>query len=178
MHSLQHGRQQQGVHLSPLCQQLAADAAIAEGTRNPYKSNIVRALEVLYATGAPMSRQTSASPPPWRVLELGLNPLDLRQRISARTQALYSQGLVEETHQLRERYGPELPLLQTIGYGEALQVLAGDLSRPAAIAHTTRRTQQFAKRQRTWFRRQHQPHWLPDDNALNEAGRLIEAGLG
>lgn len=164
----------------PLCHQLlnTADPEAALRIASADALRTQRALEVLYATGAPMSRQTSASPPPWRVLELGLNPLDLRQRISARTQALYNQGLVEETRELRERYGPELPLLQTIGYGEALQVLAGDLSRPAAIAHTTRRTQQFAKRQRTWFRRQHQPHWLPDDNPLNEAGRLIEAGLG
>ena len=61
---------------------------------------------------------------------------------------------------------------------EALQVLDGTLSQQAAIAQTTRRTQQFAKRQRTWFRRQHQPHWLADDNPLSEAGRLIEAGLG
>ena len=125
-----------------------------------------------------MSEQTSAEPPPWRVLELGLNPADLRQRISQRTEQLYAGGLLEETRRLKERYGAALPLLQTIGYGEALQVLDGTLSHQAAIAQTTRRTQQFAKRQRTWFRRQHQPHWLPDNNLLSEAGHLIEAGLG
>lgn len=164
----------------PLCHQLlkSADPEAALRIASADAVRTQRALEVLYATGAPMSRQTSASPPPWRVLELGLNPADLRQRIGARTQALYKEGLVEETRQLKERYGPELPLLQTIGYGEALQVLAGDLSHLAAIAQTTRRTQQFAKRQRTWFRRQHQPHWLADDNPLIEAGHLIEAGLG
>ena len=137
-----------------------------------------RALEVLYATGKAMSLQTSASPPPWRVLELGLNPADLRQRISQRTEQLYAQGLIEETEQLKERYGADLPLLQTIGYGEALQVLAGHLDRTSAIAQTTKRTQQFAKRQRTWFRRQHQPYWLSDLNPLNEASQQIEAGLG
>ena len=40
-----------------------------------------RALEVLYASGQPISRQATATPPPWRVLELGLNPANLRQRI-------------------------------------------------------------------------------------------------
>ena len=137
-----------------------------------------RALEVLYATGKAMSLQTSTSPPPWRVLELGLNPADLRQRISQRTEQLYAQGLIEETQQLKERYGADLPLLQTIGYGEALQVLAGHLDRTSAIAQTTKRTQQFAKRQRTWFRRQHQPHWLSDIDPFNEASQQIEAGLG
>ena len=172
-------RRQLGNLAQPICHQLltAADPDAAARIASADAVRTQRALEVLYATGAPMSQQTSATPPPWRVLELGLNPLDLRQRISARTQALYNQGLVEETRQLRERYGPELPLLQTIGYGEALQVLAGDLSRPAAIAQTTRRTQQFAKRQRTWFRRQHQPHWLGGDDPRTEALTLIRGGL-
>jgi tRNA dimethylallyltransferase len=52
------------------------------------------------------------------------------------------------------------------------------MSESHAIATTTRRTQQFAKRQRTWFRRQHNPHWLTGQEALSEAIRLIEAGLG
>ena len=125
-----------------------------------------------------MSSQSSASPPPWRVLELGLNPANLRQRISQRTEQLYDQGLMEETQQLQQRYGADLPLLQTIGYSEALQVLGGHLDRTSAIAQTTKRTQQFAKRQRTWFRRQHQPHWLSDTDPLNDASQQIEAGLG
>ena len=164
----------------PICHQLlaAADPDAATRIASADAVRTQRALEVLYATGAPMSQQTSATPPPWRVLELGLNPADLRERISQRTQALYSQGLLDETSRLLERYGADLPLLQTIGYGEALRVLDGSLSRSAAIAQTTRRTQQFAKRQRTWFRRQHNPRWLPDDNPLSEAGHLIETGLG
>ena len=114
-----------------------------------------RALEVLYASGQPMSRQATAAPPPWRVLELGLNPTNLRQRIQQRTEQLYRDGLVEETRRLSERYGADLPLLQTIGYGEALQVIGGSLSTADAVRITSQRTRQFAKRQRTWFRRQH-----------------------
>jgi len=137
-----------------------------------------RALEVLYATGRPMSSQTSTSPPPWRVLELGLNPANLRQRIRQRTEELYEQGLIEETQGLRQIYGASLPLLQTIGYAEAMQVLNGELNRTSAIEATTLRTQRFAKRQRTWFRRQHQPLWLSDTNPFDEASHQIEAGLG
>ena len=162
------------------CHQLLLDADPEAGQRIAAADAVrtQRALEVLYATGRPMSSQTSASPPPWRVLELGLNPANLRQRISQRTEQLYAQGLIEETQQLQERYGADLPLLQTIGYGEALQVLEGDLDRTSAIAQTSQRTQQFAKRQRTWFRRQHQPHWLSDIDPFNDASQQIEAGLG
>ncbi len=136
-----------------------------------------RALEVLYASGQPMSRQATAAPPPWRVLELGLNPANLRQRIQQRTEQLYRDGLVEETRRLSERYGADLPLLQTIGYGEALQVIGGSLSTADAVRITSQRTRQFAKRQRTWFRRQHNPNWLPDQATVTDAMTLIEQHL-
>jgi tRNA dimethylallyltransferase len=137
-----------------------------------------RALEVLYASGQPMSGQASAEPPPWRILELGLNPTNLRQRINQRTEQLYQNGLVEETQRLAARYGADLPLLQTIGYGEALQLIDGSITRTSAIATTCQRTRQFAKRQRTWFRRQHAPQWLGEPDLLTEAMTLIEHHLG
>jgi len=136
-----------------------------------------RALEVLYATGMPISAQQGSNPPPWQVLELGLDPGDLRERIVQRTSQLYANGLIEETEQLSQRFTPDLPLLQTIGYKEALKVNQGLINREQAIALTTQRTQQFAKRQRTWFRRQHHPHWLKGEEPLSEALSLIQAGL-
>ena len=136
-----------------------------------------RALEVLYASGQPMSLQATAEAPPWRVLELGLDPLDLRGRIQQRTEQLYNDGLVEETRRLAERYGDSLPLLQTIGYGEALKVMGGSMRTAEAIRITSQRTRQFAKRQRTWFRRQHNPHWLESNDSEAEAMTLIERQL-
>ena len=136
-----------------------------------------RALEVIYATGQPMSAQTSMSPPPWRVLELGLDPSNLRHRIQRRTEELYESGLIEETQTLADRYGTDLPLLQTIGYREALQTLATSISKEQAISITCQRTRQFAKRQRTWFRRQHNPSWLTSQELLTEAMTLIERQL-
>ena len=141
-----------------------------------------RALEVLYATGRPLSEQQGSNPPPWRVLELGLNPSNLKQRIAQRSQALYSDGLVAETQALQQRYGADCPLLDTIGYAEAAALLRGELSEAAAIEQTTKRTQQFAKRQRTWFRRQHEPLWLDapgeEGDPLQRALSAIEHVLG
>ena len=124
-----------------------------------------------------MSQLISRTPPPWRVLELGLNPPDLKARIQTRTEQLYQTGLVEETQRLAERYGTELPLLQTIGYGEALQLIQGSLPLEAAIGITAQRTSRFAKRQRTWFRRQHNPIWLSGDECLTQAMTLIKEEL-
>ena len=140
-----------------------------------------RALEVLYATGNPLTGQQRRSAPPWQVLEFALDPADLAQRIRRRTGDLYAQGLIAETQRLITRYGADCPLLETIGYDEARRVLAGDLTEPEAVAITERRTRQYAKRQRTWFRRQHRPQWLGgqnDGDVLRRAVLQALQGLG
>ncbi|KZR78325.1 tRNA (adenosine(37)-N6)-dimethylallyltransferase MiaA [Prochlorococcus marinus] len=159
----------------PLLRQADPTAAKRISTADAFRTQ--RALEVLYATGQPMSAQQGSIPPAWRVLELGLDPADLRERIALRTAQLYVNGLIEETERLCSRYSSDLPLLQTIGYREALQILQGQLNIEQARALTTLRTRQFAKRQRTWFRRQHAPHWLNGEELLSEALSLIQAGL-
>ena len=167
----------------PLCHQLLrqGDPAAAARIAPADAVRTQRALEVLYATGRPLSSQQGATPPPWRVLELGLNPTDLTARIASRTRGLFAAGLVAETEALIERYGAELPLLNTIGYAEAKQQLAGELSETEAIALCEQRTRQFAKRQRTWFRRRHAPIWLDGpstEGQLAQALQVVERGLG
>ena len=167
----------------PLCHQLLrqGDPAAAARIAPADAVRTQRALEVLYATGRPLSSQQGATPPPWRVLELGLNPTDLTARIASRTRGLFAAGLVAETEALIERYGAELPLLNTIGYSEAKQQLAGELSETEAIALCEQRTRQFAKRQRTWFRRRHEPIWLEErstEGQLAQALQVVERGLG
>ncbi len=137
-----------------------------------------RALEVLFATGKSIKSQQYIQPPPWKIIELGLNPNNLKERIIHRTKTLYQNGLIEETELLVEKFGSDLPLLQTIGYKEALDVIQSNLNIDEAISVTTRRTNQFAKRQRTWFRNQHNPQWLNNEEPLREALSLIKASLG
>ena len=167
----------------PLCHQLLrqGDPAAAARIAPADAVRTQRALEVLYATGRSLSSQQGATPPPWRVLELGLNPTDLTARISSRTRGLFAAGLVAETEVLIERYGAGLPLLNTIGYAEAKQQLAGELSKTESIALCEQRTRQFAKRQRTWFRRRHAPIWLEErstEGQLTQALQVVERGLG
>ena len=161
----------------PACHALLrqADPAAAQRIAPADAVRTQRALEVLYATGRPASDQQGQQPPPWRVLELALAPTDLNDRIHRRTATLYADGLVEETAALLERYGSTCPLLSTIGYGEATELLAGRLNRAAACRLTEQRTRQFAKRQRTWFRRQHHPVWL--DGAAADGDLLRQALL-
>ena len=114
----------------------------------------LRALEVYYVTGNPISIEQGESPPNYPILQLGLycEPEKLQQRIATRTQKMLDQGLVEEVKGLVKKYGEDLPLLQTLGYGEILLYLRGRLSLEEARNNIILHTRQFAKRQRTWFR--------------------------
>ena len=129
----------------------------------------IRALEVFYATGKMFSQQKNVTSLPWRVLELGLNPINLKNRIKYRTEKMYQNGLIEETKNLIIKYGNNLKLLKTIGYGEAQSMINGNINYEEAIAITIQRTCQLAKRQKTWFRNKHNSKWLNHENALPEA---------
>ena len=143
----------------------SADPEAAARIHSNDKVRLQRALEVIYGTGQPSFRQRRRCPPPYPVLELGLDPGDLEERIARRTASMYDNGLLVETRRLLERYGPDLPLLNTLGYREAQQVLKRQLHQREAVAATNRRTRQYAKRQRTWFRGQHVARWLTAEEA-------------
>jgi len=138
----------------------------------------IRALEVFYVTGQPLSIQKIQNPPKWRILELGLDRDDLKERILQRTKNMFLAGILDETKQLISQYGSDLPILETIGYSEARDVLNGNLTIDKAIELTTTKTVKFAKRQKTWFRNKNNPIWLNNKNQLKDAIIRIESFLG
>jgi len=138
---------------------------------------VIRALEVFYVTGKPLSSQKVQKLPEWKILELGLNRDNLKERISHRTKNMFLSGIVEETENLISRYGSDLPILETIGYREAKGVLNNNLQIDKAIELTTIKTNQFAKRQKTWFRNKNNPIWLNNKNPLKDAIIRIESFL-
>ncbi len=138
----------------------------------------IRALEVFYVTGKPLSTQKVQKPPEWRILELGLDRNNLKERILQRTKNMYSSGILEETKHLISQYGSDLQILKTIGYRQAMDVLNNHLTIDKAIEITTTKTIQFAKRQKTWFRNKNNPTWLNNKNLLKDAIIKIESFLG
>ncbi len=137
----------------------------------------IRALEVFYVTGKPLSNQKVQKPPEWKILELGLDRDNLKERILHRTKHMFLSGIIEETNQLISKYGFDLPILETIGYREARDVLKNLSSIDKAIELTTTKTIQFAKRQKTWFRNKNNPLWLNNKNLLKDAIIKIESFL-
>lgn len=151
----------------PLCHQLLQqlDPKAAE-TIHPHDAvRTLRALEVVYVTGMPLSTQQGERPPAYPILHIGLDCGErLTERIEQRTRAMLATGWIEEVQQLGDRYGWDLPLLKTLGYGEIKQHLAGQFSLTETEALIVTHTRQFAKRQRTWFRAVPQMEWWDSED--------------
>ncbi|NEQ49278.1 MAG: tRNA (adenosine(37)-N6)-dimethylallyltransferase MiaA [Leptolyngbya sp. SIO3F4] len=140
----------------------------------------LRALEVYYATGKPISSQQGENPPSYPLIYVGLDcGEDLRLRIAQRTHSMIDAGFVEEVERLINRYGEDLPLLNTLGYAEVKQYLAETISLAEAIALTIRHTQQFAKRQRTWFRKIKEIKWFDsnDSELIEKVWGYLQFGI-
>ena len=156
-------------HCYDLLQQLDAEACSKIHPNDQVRT--LRALEVFYVTGQSISSQQGENPPDYPILYIGLNcdPILLRSRITTRVNQMIEAGLVAEVEQIIEQYGSALPLLKTLGYAEVQAHLEGKVSLDEAIAQIVQHTCQFAKRQRTWFRKESQIEWFEvGDPALEE----------
>ncbi len=124
----------------------------------------LRALEVFYVTGSPISEQQGEDPPTYPILQIGLESDQLEQRIQKRTGQMLEMGFEAEVKTLCEKYGEDLPLLNTLGYAEMKQYLRGEISHAEAERLIVLHTRQFAKRQRTWFRSDSTIEWFDSDS--------------
>lgn len=125
----------------------------------------LRALEVFYVTGIPISAQQGENPPSYAILTIGLDTSwqVLEARIRQRTQQMLDMGWLAEVEYLTKKYGADLPLLNTLGYQEMGQYLQGKIGKQEAIEQTILHTRQFAKRQKTWFRSRPEINWFDSE---------------
>lgn len=151
------------------------DPEAAQSIPKNNRQRVIRALEVHRLTGRPISEH-------WRshgrgkgkgifhFQKLGVNPskAELDRRIEERVEEMIEQGLIAEVRQLLERWGDEAPGLKLIGYKEIVAYLKEKSSLEAAIASIVRNTRQYAKRQRTWFKKDREIQWFEDADTLTQ----------
>ncbi len=144
--------------------------------QNPRR--LIRALEGHEAGMAGPRRSWKGQGGRSQVAGLSVGREDLQRRIEERVQAMYRNGLLEETRALLDGgQGWSATAAQAIGYKEAAACLGGGLSRDEAIALTVIRTRQFAKRQATWFRNQLSVQWVEVERSVpveETARRVLE----
>ena len=135
----------------------ASDPETAAELRPTDPQRVVRAWEVLEATGRPLIQwRKEQSPPLLEGLKLARFVLDpprplLRERIAQRFEAMLGHGGEEEALALAG-LDPALPAAKLLGLRQLIAHAEGKLSREEAIAEAVTATRQFAKRQLTWFR--------------------------
>ena len=141
---------------------------------------VVRAFELLEegnsyaAQRAKLGRIPEKVPSIW--FGLAIDPARLRARIDERVDQMMSAGLVREVQGLLDagfREGITAP--QAIGYKEIVAALDGSCTMDDAVGAIKLATRRYAKRQRTWFRKERRIHWI-DANAL-DLNRMAEEAL-
>lgn len=146
---------------------LAARDKNAAGSIRPGDSQrILRALEVLEASGRPLGEWHAERSQPLvdmaSALMVILEPERglLAQRIENRFDRMVEEGALEEARVLAEmRITPAMPAMKAIGVRELIGVLEGRSRLDEAMTRAKTATRRYAKRQMTWFRHQAGPQW-------------------
>ena len=174
-----HREEAQRLGIGVLHDRLAAvDPVAAASIARQDLIRISRALEIFEQTGTAISvlRQQAATPPgELQPAVIVLDPplAELRARIEKRVGEMMAAGFLDEVRALRAAgYGPSLRPLQALGYQPLGAHLDGACSLDQAVSDTITATVDYARRQRTWFRKDAQAPL-----ARLEDGAALHAGL-
>ena len=157
------------------------DPAAAERIAPGDSTRTARALEVVRSTGrtlADWQRDISGGigdAVDLRAVILLPERAALYRRCDARFAAMLENGAIAEVEALlARRLDPALPVMRAIGVRDIAAMLAGELSRTAALAAGQQATRNYAKRQYTWLRHQPPGEWLRVDCESYSHGVIVE----
>lgn len=134
----------------------AVDALASERIDGRNVRRVIRALEIFEKSGRPMSEWQARGTPDFEFLLFGVDvPRDvLYPRVDRRVDAMFEGGLVDETQELLAAGVPAgAPAMSSIGYGETVRFLRGELTLDEARDRTKIATHRLIRSQDQWFRR-------------------------
>ena len=163
--------------LAALDPQAAGEIAVS----NPRR--IIRALEVIDATGRPFSEMGRRRGNPRGALRLALTmPREkLYARQDERVEAMVAAGWLDEIRALLEAgYHPGLPALTSTGYRELIRHLQGEITLDEAIRLVKYSTHAYTRRQYAWLRRDPRIEWVEHgvellERTLARVGKYLAA---
>ena len=130
------------------------------------KQRIIRYLEINYSTGMRVSEVFSLNDNQrienvnYIKVALSIEKEQLNDRIDLRVDNMVKDGLVDEVISLRREYPLNIKPFRSIGYMEINRYLNSEISLDQAVELIKIRTKQFAKRQRTWLRKDSEINWF------------------
>ena len=147
-------------HLRLQLKQLDPDYYSVVDLKNPKR--ILHALEVCLTTGKPYSsfRTNPRKERPFTAIKVGLNldRQELYERINKRVDHMMEEGLEEEARRVYPLR--HLNSLNTVGYKELFSFFDGTIGKKEAVELIKRNSRHYARRQLTWFRRDHEIAWF------------------
>ena len=155
------------------------DPATAARLHENDTRRVLRALEIYYSTGVPMSQSAERAGENRELYDLTLIALNmprdrLYSRINLRVDEMCQRGLFEEVSALLAGgLARGTTAMQALGYKEMAQALSGEITREEAISNLKQRTRNYAKRQLSWLRRDTRTIWL-DVNENDTASTLAD----
>jgi tRNA dimethylallyltransferase len=160
----------------------ARDPATAARLRPSDRQRILRALEVLAATGRPLASFHGArgapllAPGQWAGIFLAPEREALNAAIDRRFDAMLRAGALEEVTALAARkLDPALPVMRAHGAPHLIAHLRGDVSLAEAASRSALDTRRYAKRQFTWARHQMPEFaWVAPDQAIEAGARALD----
>lgn len=144
---------------------------------------VARALEYYHQTGEGISKhneEQQKNESPYNFLYFVLNndrPV-LYDRIDRRVDLMFEQGLEAEVKRLKDMgYQKDMVSMQGIGYKEMFPYLEGEYDLERAKYLIKLDTRHFAKRQITWFKREHTVTWMNYPDYDNSKDKILEEML-
>ncbi|MGB9691569.1 MAG: tRNA (adenosine(37)-N6)-dimethylallyltransferase MiaA [Candidatus Sumerlaeaceae bacterium] len=137
------------------------------------RQRILRALEVFYVTGKPISQLQRQFRSEMRykaaIFVLNMERAKLYKRIEERVNHMLSSGWVQEVEEyMRAGYSLENPAIRALGYQEIIAYLRGETTYEEAVKAIKRKTRNFAKRQLTWLRAMKDATWVDVESKSSE----------
>jgi len=169
-------------HIHKLLRRVDPQSASRISPRN--WSRAMRALEVYFQTGSPISEVQLQTPEPpafaprIRVIALSPPRVELYDKINLRADQMFENGLVEEVESLiKSGIPPDAKAFQAHGYRRVVEYLQGRRTREDALNQMKLDTRHYAKRQLTWWRAWPDVKWIyrfgDEEAALAEAGKYL-----
>ena len=134
---------------------------------------LIRALEINLSTQKNVEAQKRRGECPYEVFQIGIDWESevLFDRINRRVDEQRTSGLIEETQRLYEDYDKKLPSMTGLGYKQIIQYFDKELTLDEALELLKKETREYARRQRTWFKRDDSIFWVQGETLAQELNR-------
>lgn len=129
------------------------------------RNNPIRLIRMIEREGEILNKR---EPKKHKYFVIDLDKKLLNKSIETRVEKMFKMGLLEENEKLREEGLEKYPALNTIGYQEFIPYFEGNCSLEDVKRKIIKNTKEYAKRQRTWFRKHNHAIWTDDYNLILE----------